>query len=64
MDSEIQYRDALDNTYVSDPMKVRVNVTQPAGISSILSNPIYLSIVIAAIIGIIYLVYHYRRKKE
>ncbi len=64
LDSEIQYRDALDNTYVSDTMKVRLDVTEPAGIKSILSNPIYLSIVIAAIIGIIYLVYHYRKKNQ
>ena len=45
-------------------MKVKVDVTAPAGITSILSNPIYLSIVIAAIIGIIYLVYHYRKKNR
>lgn len=64
LDSEIRYRDALDNTYISDTMKVNVDVTSPAGITTILSNPIYLSIVIAAIIGIIYLVYHYRKKNQ
>ena len=62
LDSEIRYRDALENTYVSDTMKVKVNVTSPAGITTILSNPIYLSVIIAAIIGIIYLVYHFRKK--
>jgi len=64
LDSEIRYRDALENTYVSDTMKVKVNVTSPAGITTILSNPIYLSIIIAAIIGIIYLVYHFRKKNR
>ena len=64
LDSEIRYRDALDNTYISDTMKVRVNVTAPAGVTAILSNPIYLSIVIAAIIGIVYLVYSYRKKNQ
>jgi hypothetical protein len=64
LDSEIRYRDALDNTYISDTMKVKVDVKSPAGITTILSNPIYLSIVVAAIIGIIYLVYHYRKKKQ
>lgn len=64
LDSEIRYRDELDNTYISDTMKVKVNVTAPAGITAILSNPIYLSIIIAAIIGIIYLVYHYRKKNQ
>jgi len=64
LDSEIRYRDALDNTYISDTMKVKVDVTAPAGITTILSNPIYLSIVIAAIIGILYLVYRYRKKSQ
>jgi len=63
LDSEIRYRDALDNTYLSDTMKVRVNVTSPSGITAIVSNPIYLSVIAAAIIGIAYLVYHYRKKR-
>jgi hypothetical protein len=63
LDSEIRYRDALDKTYLSDTMKVKVNVTSPAGITAIVSNPIYLSIIAAAVIGIAYLVYHYRKKR-
>jgi len=63
LDSEIRYRDALDNTYVSDTMKVKVNVAAPEGIATILSNPIYLSVIAAAVIGIIYVVYYYRKKK-
>jgi hypothetical protein len=62
LDSEIRYRDALDNTYISDTLKVKVNVVSPAGLTAIISNPIYLSILIAAIIGIIYLLYNYRKK--
>jgi hypothetical protein len=62
LDSEIRYRDALDNTYISDTMKVKVNVVSPAGMTALLSNPIYLSILVAAIIGIAYAVYHYRKK--
>lgn len=62
LDSEIRYRDALGNTYISDTMKVKVNVTAPAGIVSVLSNPVYLSIIVAAVIGIIYLIYRYRKK--
>jgi hypothetical protein len=64
LDSEIRYRDALDNTDISDTMKVKVNVAAPAGLTSILTNPIYLSIILAAIIGMIYLVYHYRKKSQ
>jgi hypothetical protein len=63
LDSEIRYRDELDNTYISDTMKVRINVTAPAGTTAILSNPIYLSIIVAVIIGAVYLVYHFRKKK-
>ena len=64
LDSEIRYRDALDNTYISDTMKVKVNVTPLSGIASILSNPIYLSIIVAGIIGVTYLVWHYRKKRD
>lgn len=64
LDSEIRYRDALDKTHISDTMKVTVNVTATEGIAIILTNPIYLSIVVAAIIGIAYLAYHYRKKKK
>ena len=63
LDSEIRYRDELDNTYISDTMKVKVNVTTSAGMTAILSNPIYLSIIVAIIIGAVYLVYHFRKKK-
>jgi len=64
LDSQIQYRDALDNAYTSDTMKVTVDVTQPAGVNAIVSNPIYLVIIIAAIIVIVYLVNRYRKKNK
>jgi len=62
LDSEIRYRDAFENTYISDPMKVNITLTPTTGLTTILSNPIYLSIVVACIIGALYLVFHYRRK--
>jgi hypothetical protein len=62
LDSEIRYRDALGNTYISDTMKVRVNVKPLTGIAAVFSNPVYLSIIVAGIIGIMYLIYHYRKK--
>ena len=64
LDSEIRYRDALDNTHISDTMKVAINVSNPAGIMTILLNPIYLSVLVAIIIGIAYGIYHYRMKKQ
>jgi hypothetical protein len=62
LDSEIRYRDALDNSYISDTMKVRVNVTAQTGIPAILSNPIMMSVIIAVIVGIGYAVYKLRKK--
>jgi hypothetical protein len=64
LDSEIRYRDAIENTYISDTMKVNITVTAPSGLTAILSNPIYLSIVLACIIGAVYLGYYYRRKNK
>jgi hypothetical protein len=63
LDSEIRYRDTLDNTYISDTMKIKVNVKSPAGIASVLSNPVYIAIIVAGIIGIIYITYHYHKKR-
>jgi hypothetical protein len=64
LDSVILYQDALDNTYTSDTMQVGIDVTEPAGINAILSSPLYLLVIIAAIIGIVYLVSRYRRKNK
>jgi len=62
LDSEIRYRDALDNTYISDTMKVKISVIQTTGLAAVLSNPVYIAIIIAGIIGIVYLVLHFRKK--
>jgi len=64
LDSEIRYRDALDHSYISDTMKVRVMVTEQTGLSAILANPVVVSIIIAAIIGIVYGIFHYRKKRR
>ncbi len=63
LDSEIRYRDTLDNWYVSDTLKAPVDVVAPSGIAAILSNPIMLIIIFAAIIGIVYGIIKYRSKK-
>ncbi|MGA2918268.1 COG1361 S-layer family protein [Methanoregula sp.] len=64
LDSVILYKDALDNIYTSDTMQVKVDVTEPVALNAILTNPVYLLIVIAAIIGILYLVFRYRKKNK
>ena len=63
LDSEIRYNDALDDTYVSDPMKISIDVKNLAGIQGIVSSPVYISLIVAVIIGIIYAVVHARRKR-
>ena len=63
LDSEIRYRDALDNSQISDTIKVPVDVVQPSGILGTLSNPIVLSVIIAlAVIALYYLLIHRRKK--
>jgi len=62
LDSEIRYRDALDNTYISDTMKVPIRVSSPSGITAVISNPVYLVIILAAVIGAAYLAFTWRRK--
>lgn len=62
LDSEIRYRDALDNTYISDTMKVIITVNSPSGLTAVLSNPLNLSIIAVGIIGVVYLFFHYRKK--
>jgi len=37
-------------------------VVQTTGLSAILSNPVYVAIIIAVIIGIVYLILHFRKK--
>ncbi|MFA6364737.1 MAG: S-layer protein, partial [Methanoregula sp.] len=64
LDSEIRYRDALDTTYISDPMKVTINVKNLTGLAGIISQPVYLSLIIAAIIGIVYVAFHFIMKKK
>lgn len=61
LDSEVRYRDALDNSLISDPMKVRIVVEKE---NSLLSNPFILAGGIAVIILIGYLVYRQRTNKH
>ena len=62
LDSEIVYRDALDNQITSDPLKVTVNVV-PKG--NFLSNGIFGPVIIAIIlIGLGYWIYSRRRKNR
>ena len=64
IDSEIRYRDALDNTVISDTMKLNVNVVAGKSIiAQLTENPAALAAVVAVlVIAIGY--FFYRRKKS
>jgi hypothetical protein len=64
LDSEIRYNSALGDTYVSDPVKVPISVENLTGIQGVISNPVYVSLIIAVIIGILYGVIYTRRKNR
>ncbi len=62
IDSEIRYRDDLDNSKISDTMKVRVTLTKKPG--AIFTNPIFIAVVGAIIIGAGYYIFVHRKKNS
>lgn len=62
LDSEVRFRDALDNSIVSDTIKVRIDVAKDTGIGALLGNPIVLAAIGVVIAGVGYLLY--RRHQE
>jgi len=60
IDSEIRYRDDLDNSKISDTMKVRVALEKKPG--ALFTNPIFLTIVAVIIIGAGYYIFVHRKK--
>jgi len=63
IDAEVRYRDALDNSIVSDPMKLDVNVVAGKSIIAALTeNPVALAAIAVLVIAIGYFLY--RRKKS
>lgn len=51
MDSEIRFRDALDNDQVSDRVPVTVNVVAPTGIQAVLTNPVFIVVIVIVIVA-------------
>lgn len=64
LDSEVRYRDALDNSQISDTVKVPVAVVASGGIASLLGNPIVIAVLLVIIIGAGYYLYTRRQKKQ
>ena len=61
IDSEIRYRDDLDNSKISDTMKVQVALEKKEG--TLFTNPVFLAVIAVAIIGAGYYIFVYRKKK-
>ena len=60
LDSEIRFRDALDNTIISDPMKVRIQVIPDTTMTDLFGNRFVQCSIVVILIVLGYLVY--RRK--
>ena len=61
LDSEIRYRDALDNSLISNPLKVRVRIGADKGIiAGIVSNPLALAVIALVILGAGFFIYRRR----
>jgi hypothetical protein len=63
LDSEIRYRDALDNSQISDTMKMTVTVVKSDPMVAALTNPIIIAVILAVLIGAGYYIYR-RRTSE
>jgi hypothetical protein len=63
LDTEIRYRDGLDQNRISDPIRVTIDVRERPGVMRIISDPVLLSVIAALVIGILYYVRMHRKKK-
>jgi hypothetical protein len=64
LDSEVRYRDALDNSQISDTVKVPINVVPKGGFSLIIGNPVIMALLLIIILGGGYYLYNQRQKKQ
>ena len=64
LDSEVKYRDALDDSHVSDTIKVPVTVVSNQGIGAFTSNPVVIGIILVIILGGGYYLFEARRKQQ
>jgi hypothetical protein len=62
LDSEIRYRDSLDNPQISKTMKVEIEVAAKEGILQHLTNPLIIAILGVALLGGGYYIVKIRRK--
>ncbi len=61
LDSEVKYRDALDDSQISDTIKVPINIVGMDG--SLLENPIFILVILVIIAGAGFFLYKRRQNK-
>ncbi len=63
LDTEVRYRDGLDQERISDPVRVTIEVRDRSSISRIIHDPVIMSVLAALVIGIVYYIWVYRKKR-
>lgn len=64
LDSEIRFRDSLDNSMISDPLKVQIMVSKNSGAAAtLIGNPLILGIIAVGVIGTGGIFYRRRQKR-
>lgn len=61
LDTEIRYRDALDNSRISETMKVPIQVVRSGGAAALFTNPLVIFVLVVLVAGGAY--YLYRRRQ-
>ncbi len=61
LDTEIRYRDALNQSRISDPIQVTIEVQERPFIQRILYNPVLMSIILAILLGAVYYLKFHRK---
>ncbi|MFA7694916.1 MAG: S-layer protein, partial [Methanoregula sp.] len=64
LDSEVIYRDSLDNQFTSDPMKVNVQVVPAKSVMDLFSLPVIIALILVVLAAAGYLVYAKRFRPQ
>lgn len=62
LDSEVRYRDALDNDQVSDRVTVPISIVNLSGVLAIVLNPFFIALIVVVIAGSGYTVLKRRKR--
>jgi hypothetical protein len=64
LDSEVIYRDSLNNQFTSDPMKVSVQVVPAKSVADLFSLPVIIAIILVVLAAAGYLIYSKRSRPQ